>query len=213
MALNKRVDHATVPPASGTAPKGGRHQGLLNFAILVVLVLTLKIGLDLLLDTGPARAATQQLSNWWQQRSDPTLGAVLDLGSVVDLSSAINLKKEGSSGDLVCVISDCTSCSANRLLGSLSELRKKYPGLRCWFIGRDRKGLELLARSRIPDLRLGWDENDTFSRRGNAYFLPRIYLLDTGGRLLYLQKDPLSLESVFADVERSLAARAGNPAK
>lgn len=114
-----------------------------------------------------------------QLRKDPTIGTVLPLGRSV-------ARAAHSSGCVLIVLGDCSSCSSRAL--DIGRIRSKLPVV---FIVSGDRPEESLERVRLA-ARTGNMSVETVAPRMlqalNPAFLPRVYVVDSQMRLLWIAR-------------------------
>lgn len=89
----------------------------------------------------------------------------------------------------------------------MQAFQARHPSVRCELVARHRVGIEEFLRSEKTAVRYSWDRNGVLAKHLNAFFLPRLYLLDKEGRVAYVEPPGLPPEKAFSDVQRLLARR------
>jgi len=74
-------------------------------------------------------------------------------------------------------------------------------------VARHSVGIEGLARSEKTAVRYYWDSGGVLARRLNAFFLPRLYLLDKDGCVAYVEPPGRPSENAFDDVQLILTTQ------
>jgi hypothetical protein len=72
-----------------------------------------------------------------------------------------------------------------------------------------RRGLDAVAESRENTIAYAWDAHSKLVHQLNAFFLPRLYLLDENKHILYVQRPKQTPDRSLREIERILQAGNG----
>lgn len=157
--------------------------GLLGVATPVFRI---TVGWDLLAPVkGMYRAAYAHIYFPMQARHDPSLGEVLTLPPQAQVVQG-QLKPTAYKGIIFC---GYPSPCALKSLAMYQVVQKAYPSLQVVLVFAASEAVVRQTAQANADARFVWvaDEQRHYAQQLNAYYFPRVYLVDSAGRLRYIQ--------------------------
>lgn len=88
----------------------------------------------------------------------------------------------------------------------MQDFQTKHPDVECRVIAHDRDGLDEIAQSEGA-VGYYWDAREAVPHGLNAFFLPRLYLLDATQRVLYVEPPLTGVDRSFRDIGRAVSRR------